>query len=145
MTKTGIGRAAWVLLAVVAGVGGYAAGHRQGHQRMIGALQIEAAGNLTQRIEALSLLRMSDVSAAIVRLESEADLLTQTIAQNPGADKHALAYVKTYLSVAPPSPSRAKELSTALEGVPVLEPGKCQSALKTLLLSARGGSAEQAR
>ncbi len=143
MTKTGIGRAAWVLLAIVAGVGGYAAGSRQGHQTMIRELQTEAAGNLTQRIEVLSALRMGDSLSAIVRLESEADQLTQTIAQNPGADQHALAYEKTYLSVAPPSPDRAKELSTALEGVPVVEPGKCNSALKALLLSAKGGSAEQ--
>jgi len=101
-------------------------------------MQAEAAGNLTQRIEVLSLLRMGEMPTAILRLESEADQLTRTIALNPGAHQHALAYVKTYLSVAPPSPSRAKELSTALEGVPVLEPGKCNSALKALLLSAKG-------
>lgn len=86
---------------------------------------------------------MGEVPTAILRLESEADLLTRTIALNPGADQRVLAYVKTYLSVAPPSPSRAKELSTALEGVPVLDPSKCNTALKALLLSAKGGPAEQ--
>lgn len=110
---------------------------------MIRTLQVEAAGNLAQRIEALSLLRTGDVPAAILRLESEADLLTRTIAANPGADQRVLAYMKTYLSVAPPSPSRDKALSTALEGVPVLEPSKCNTALKALLLSAKGGSTGQ--
>jgi hypothetical protein len=109
---------------------------------MIASLQIEAAGNLTQRIEALSLLRMGDVTAAILRLESEADQLTQGIALNPGADKRVLAYVKTYLSVAPPAPSRAKELSTALDGVPTLDPSQCKTALKALLLSVKRGPTE---
>jgi hypothetical protein len=143
MARTGIGRAVWVLLAIAAGVSGYAAGSRQGHQTTIRALQTEAAGNLTQRIEVLSLLRMGDAPTDILRLESEADQLTRTIALNPGADRRVLAYVKAYLSVAPPSPSRAQELSTALEGVPVLEPGKCNSALKALLLSAKRGPAER--
>src|SRR5580765_4134761 len=133
----------WVLVAIVAGASGYAAGSRHGHQATIRSLQTEAAGNLTQRIEVLSLLRMGEVPPAILRLESEADQLTRTIALNPGADQRVLAYVKTYLSVAPPSPSRAKELSTALERVPVLEPSKCNSALKALLLSAKSGPAEQ--
>lgn len=143
MARTGIGRAAWVLLAIAAGVAGYAAGSRQGHQAAIRALQTEAAGNLTQRIEVLSLLRMGEVPTAVLRLEGEADQLTRTIALNPGADQRALAYVKTYLSVVPPSPSRAKALSTALEGVPVLAPSKCDTALKALLLSAKGGKAER--
>lgn len=139
------GWAAGVFLTIVAGAGGYAVGSRQSHQAMITTLQTEAAGNLTQRIEALSLLRMDDVPAAILRLESEADQLTRSIASNRGADQRALAYVKTYLSVAPPTPSRAAELSSALEGVPVLEPGKCSTALKALLLSPKGGSPEQRR
>jgi hypothetical protein len=109
---------------------------------MIQALQVEAAGNLTQRIEALSLLRLGDAQGAIAQLESEADTATTSIAQNPGADRRVLTYMKTYLSVAPPSPARAQALSTALEGVPVLEPGKCKTALKALLLSAKGGSGE---
>jgi hypothetical protein len=143
MAKTAIGRAAWVLLAIAAGGAGYAAGQRQVHQAAIAMMHAEAAGNLTQRIEALSLLRMAEVPAAIDRLESEADQLTRTIAVNSGADKRALAFVKTYLSVAPPSPSRAEELSAILEDVPVLEPGECSSALKALLLSARGEAAGQ--
>ena len=129
--------AAWILLAIVAGGTGFAVGQRQGHQRMIGLLQIEATGNLIQRIETLSLLRVGDVPGAINRLESEADTLTVSMAANPGADKDALAYMKTYLSVAPVSPDRDKALSAALAGVPVLEPGKCNTGLKALLLSAR--------
>ena len=143
MSGTTVTRAVWILLAVVTGVGGYAIGSRQGHQSMISALQVEAAGNLTQRIETLSRLRIGDVPAAILQLESEADLVTQNIANNAGADQRVLAYMKTYLSVAPPSPAREKELSNALAGVPVLEPGKCKTALKALLLSTKGGPAER--
>ena len=99
-------------------------------------LQVNAAGNLIQRIETLSLLRVGDVPGAINRLESEADSLTVSMAANPGADQYAIAYMKTYLSVAPLSPDRDKALSAALAGVPVLEPGKCNTGLKALLLSA---------
>jgi hypothetical protein len=101
----------------------------------MGFLQMEAAGNLSQRIETLSLLRMGDASGAIKSLESEADVLTVNIANNLGADRSVLAHMKTYLSVAPPSTEREKALSSALAGVPVLEPGKCSSALKALLFS----------
>jgi hypothetical protein len=135
-TRTGFRMAAWILLAVATGVGGYAVGRRDGHASLMGFLQMEAAGNLSQRIETLSLLRMGDASGAIKSLESEADVLTVNIANNQGADRSVLAHMKTYLSVAPPSPEREVALSAALAGVPVLEPGKCSTALKSLLLSA---------
>jgi hypothetical protein len=102
---------------------------------MIDFLQINAAGNLTQRVEVLSLLRMGDVSGAITQLETEADSLTVSMAANRGADRQALAYVKTYLSVAPPSPARAGRLSPALEGVPILKLDQCNTALRALLAS----------
>lgn len=104
---------------------------------MIDLLQINAAGNLTQRVEVLSRLRLGDVSGAITQLETEADSLTVTMAANPGVDRQALAYVKTYLSVAPPSPARAQRLSPALEGVQTLKLDQCQTALKALLVSAK--------
>jgi hypothetical protein len=137
MAKTGIRIAAWVLLAIVAGGVGYLAGSSRQIRASIRTLQVEARGNLIQRIETLSLLRMGDVPGAIDRLESEADRLTVSMAANPGADEHAIAYMKTYLSVAPPSPDRERALSAALAGVPVLEPGRCNSGLRALLLSAR--------
>jgi hypothetical protein len=86
---------------------------------------------------------MGDVPAAIGRLESEADQLTRSIAGNPGADQRVLSYMKTYLSVVPPSPARARELSPALEGVPVLDPSQCKTALQALLLSAKTGRLNQ--
>ena len=137
MARTAISRAAWILLAIATGVTGLAVGQRQGHQGMIRLLQVEAPGNLTQRIEVLSFLRIGDAPEAINRLESEADTLTRTIALNPSADQRALAFMKTYLSVAPPSASREKQLSSALKGVPVLQPGQCNSGLKALFLSAK--------
>jgi hypothetical protein len=135
MAGTGIRTAAWILLAIVAGAVGYLAGSSRQIQTTIQMLQVNASGNLIQRIEALSLIRTGDVPAAITRLESEADTLTTSMAANAGADQRALAYMKTYLSVAPPSPDRDKGLSVALAGVPVLEPGECNTGLKALLLS----------
>ena len=137
MASTGIRIAAWILLALATGLVGFAVGQRRGHQAMIGSLQIEAAGNLNQRIETLSSLRVGNVQAAINRLETEAEVLTVTIANNPGADQRILAYMKTYLSVVPVSPDRAKKLSPVLAGVPVLEPGNCQTGLRALLLSVK--------
>lgn len=119
------------------------AGRSQQIRAMIQILQAEAGGNLTQRVEVLSLLRMGDVSGAITRLESEADILTVNIAANRGADRQALAYVKTYLSVAPPSPARAQRLSSALEGVSTLRLDQCRTALRALLVAATGGAAEE--
>ena len=83
------------------------------------------------------MLRVGNAQGAINRLESESDLLTETIAKNPDADKRVLSYMKTYLSVAPPSPDRDKMLSPALAGVPILEPVNCQTGLRELLLSAK--------
>lgn len=139
MAAARIRRAAWVALAVAAAAAGYLAGSRQGHQATIRALQTEAAGNLTQRIEALSLLQTGDVPTAIMRLEEEADQLTLSIASNDGADRRVLASAKAYRSVVPPPPSRAEELSAVFEAVPTLDPSQCSSALRTLLLS-EGGS-----
>ena len=106
--------AAWILLATVAGGVGFVAGRSRQIEAMIKTLQMEAGVNVIQRIETLSLLRMGDVPGAINRLESEAGTLTVSIAANPGADQHAIAYMKTYLSVAPVSPDRDKALSAAL-------------------------------
>ena len=126
-----------VALLVVAGGVGFVAGRSRQIQATIKTLQMEAASDVILRIETLSLLRMGDVAGAINRLESEAAELTANMAKNPGADQHALAYMRTYLSVAPVSPDRYKALSVALAGVPVLEPGKCKTELKALLLSAK--------
>ncbi len=145
MARIGISRIGWTILAIVGAAGGYALGLRQGREELIQSLQIEAGGNLTQRIETLSQLRLGDAPAAILQLESEADQLAQSIALNSGADRRVLAYFKTYLTVAPPSPARAKSLSTALEGVSTLDPSQCKTALQALLLSTRSGSAESRR
>lgn len=137
MAKAVIKTATWILLAIVAGGVGYVAGGSRQIQATITTLQMEAAADVILRIETLSLLRMGDVPGAINRLESEASELTVNMAKNPGADQHALAYMKTYLSVAPLSPDRDQALSAALAGVPVLEPGKCKTELRALLLSAK--------
>ena len=139
MMRIAPSRASWVFLtpviAALAGGSGFLWGRGQQIRGTINLLQIEAAGNLNQRIEVLSLLRTGDVSGAITQLESEADNLTVSVAANQGADRQALAYVKTYLSVAPPSPARAQRLSPALEGVPTLRLEQCRTALRALLVA----------
>jgi hypothetical protein len=137
MAKTGIRIVAWILLAVITGASGYVLGRWQGHGALMGMLQAEAAGNLVQRIETLSLLRLGNTTAAIAQLESETDTLAVTIANNQGADQRALSLMKTYLSVAPPSPARDKALSGVLAGASVLSPGTCTTALKELVLSSQ--------
>lgn len=62
-----------ILVGLAAVVAAFAVGQQQGHAAMITSLQVEAAGNLSQRIETLSLLRIGDTTAAIHRLETEAD------------------------------------------------------------------------
>ena len=145
MAGTRFGPIAWGLVAVAAAGAGYLAGNQRGHAATIAALQTEAAGNLSQRVEALSLLRLEDVPAAISRLEAEADKLGRSIAQNPYADQRVLAVLKTYLTVAPPSAARAATLSPALEGVPILEPSQCDTGLKRLLLAKQGEPIGQPR
>ena len=56
VASIGVRRAAWASFAMAAGIAGFAAGEHQQHHLMIGMLQTEAAGNLTQRVETLSLL-----------------------------------------------------------------------------------------
>ncbi len=140
MAKTTLTTAAWISLSVVIGVGGFVFGKGLGFKAVVQRMQLEAAGNLSQRIEVLSMLQMGDVSAAITQLEREADLLTTGIAANPGANTRVLAAVKTYLSVAPPSAARAAALSSALSGVSVLQPRNCATALRALLESGNKGA-----
>jgi len=145
MAKKTLIVAAWILLSVATGVGGLLFGRGLGFSDVVKRMQQEAAGNLSQRIEVLSMLQMGNVTSAITQLEREADLLTTGIASNPGANTRVLAYVKTYLSAAPPSPSRATALSAALAGVSVLEPSNCKTALRTLLESKKKGSGVPSR
>ena len=145
--RIAFGRASWIVmtLVVAAAAGGFGFMWGRGQQiwANIAVLQGDAAGNLTQRVEVLSLLRMGDVSGAITQLERETDSLTVSMAANPGVDRPALAYVKTYLSVAPPSPARAQRLSPALEGVPTLKLEQCRTALRALLVAAQERAGKQ--
>jgi hypothetical protein len=92
-------------------------------------LQSEAAGNLTQRLEALSLLRLDEATAAIARLEDEADQLALSIAANGGADRRALISAKAYRTVVPPA-ARRDELNALFAALPPPEPAHCDSALR---------------
>jgi hypothetical protein len=89
MATRSFGRLLWIL-AVVAAIGvGYLAGLQEGQKRAVRMLQTEATGNLTQRVEALSLLQLGQVSRAVAQLEQEADQLTLSIAGNQDADRRA--------------------------------------------------------
>jgi hypothetical protein len=122
-----------VVLAAIAF--GYLAGLLQGQKQMMRMLQTEAAGNLTQRVETLSLLRLGDVSKAIANLEQEADQLTLGIAGNQGADRRVLLTAKAYRSVVPPPMSRASDLAAVFDPLPTPKPSECGSALQLLLKS----------
>lgn len=124
-----------VFLVIVSGIGGYAVGSRQWYRWATDMFQLEAKGTLVQKIEELSFLKMGDVDSAVRQLESEADLLTVAVARNPGQNKEVLSYVKTYLSLVPPSEERARVLSSYLEGLPTLKPNQCKTALNALMKS----------
>jgi hypothetical protein len=130
-------RAVWMIVAAACAVGGYATGNRQMHGWAIGMMQREASGQLTQRIEALSQLRLGDTNGAAAQLDAEVDTLIVGMSRNAGADRQALASAKTYFSVVPPSPDRADVLSPLLADVPVLAPGQCTNALSALLRAQR--------
>jgi hypothetical protein len=129
----------WIAFAVLCGTIGYGAGLRRGQRWLLGEFQASNQAQLTLRVETLSLLQLGETAHAILSLEGEADGLARTIAgakrlsENLANDQHALSYYKTYLDAVPPSPDRARELAFALEGLPLIQPGKCQNNLKALL------------
>lgn len=123
----------WLFVALAGIAFGYLAGLRQGQQQTMRMLQAEAAGNLTQRVETLSLLRLGDVSKATAHLEQEADQLTLGIARNQGADRRVLLTAKAYRSIVPAPASRAKDLSAVFDTLPTPKPSDCGSALQLLL------------
>lgn len=131
-----------VLLVIAVGVG-YLAGIRQGQISTDEWLRREAEGNLTQRIEALSLLRIGDTPAAIERLEAQADQLTLGLARNADDHRAVLAMAKAYRKIAPPPASREKELAAVFAPLPDLRPGQCSTALRKLMLSAEGRAADK--
>jgi hypothetical protein len=55
----------WLFVVLASIALGYLAGLHQGQQHTFSRLQVEAAGNLTQRVETLSSLRLGDVSKAL--------------------------------------------------------------------------------
>lgn len=130
-------------LTVLAGAAGYLAGVWRGQSATMEALQREAAGNLTQRIEVLSLLRTGDEPLAITWLEEEADQLTLSIASNRFADRRVLSAAKTYRSVIPPPSSREQELAALFATLPVLDPSQCTTALRKLLLTGTGSAQDE--
>jgi hypothetical protein len=119
-------------MLLVAGVATatYLAGLYQGQRRGIQMLQAEAAGNLTQRLEALSLLRLGEATAAVAGLEDEADQLALSIATNAAADRRVLISAKAYRSVVPPTAARRDELNALFATLPAPEPAHCDSALR---------------
>ena len=127
-----------MLLVVAVATSTYLAGLYQGQRRAIQMLQVEAAGNLTQRLEALSLLRLGDSSAAIARLEGEADQLALSIAATAAADRRVLVSAKAYRSVVPPPAARRDELNALFATLPAPEPAHCAASLQRFVFGSRG-------
>ena len=139
MATRSFGRLLWIM-AVVAAIGvGYLAGLHEGQKRAVRMLQTEATGNLTQRVEALSLLQLGQVSRAVAQLEQEADQFTLSIAGNQGADRRVLLAAKAYRTVVPPPPTSASDLAAVFDTIPTPKPSECGTALQ-LLLKTRGTS-----
>ena len=132
MAPTRRSRVQFVVILMVAAAG-YLVGLQRGQSATMRALQVEAAGNLSQRIEVLSLLRTDEPLAAISRLEEEADQLTLTIGANAEADREVLVTAKAYRSAVPPPPSRQAQLAAVFAALPDPQPNKCSSALQKLL------------
>ena len=120
-----------VILMVAAA--GYLVGLQRGQVATMRALQAEAAGNLSQRIEVLSLLRTDASLAAISRLEEEADQLAVSMGANATPNRDALVQAKAYRSAVPPPPARERELAAVFATVPDPKPSECSSALQKLL------------
>jgi len=140
MAVTGLKRLRWLILVVIVGAAGYLGGLRQGQISTDEWLRREAEGNLTQRIEALSLLRIGDITEAIARLEGEADQLTLGLARNAEGHRAVLAMAKAYRRIAPPPASHEKELTAVFASLPDLKPGQCSNALQKLMLIAQDRS-----
>lgn len=130
----------WILTMVLAVLAGFAFGNRRASADTLSALQTEAEGNLTQRIEVLSLLRTDSLSRAIQMLEEQTDYLITTIAANPGHNRDALVMAKAYRMAVPPPASRAEELNRVFSQLPVPRREQCLPALRILIERTPAGS-----
>lgn len=125
---TGIG----ICLALLIGSTiGYAVGNQKGRSTALRMLTIEAGGNLTQRLEVLSLMRSGNPDRAITELEDQVDTLTLTLAANRVQPK-VLSTVKAYRAIIP-SHDRRAELDAILADVPDLGDADCPSAVRAFL------------
>jgi len=129
-----------MVAVILSALVGYLVGLRQGTASQMTALHREAAGNLRQRVEALSLLRTGEPSKAINALEEEVDQLVLTISANEGHEEEALLPAKAYRSVVPPPASRAKALEATFTRLPAPKADQCSPALRRLMAS--GGSSK---
>lgn len=122
-----------IVLVVAAAVGvGFAAGRLDQNRLLMTTLLIEATGDLTQRIELLSLLRAGDSNQAIRQLENQVDTLVESLAAN-GVERSALAAAKAYRKVVPPPPERREAMAAIFKSVPDVKMEHCATGLRQLL------------
>ena len=124
---------AWTVAVALAALIGFSAGSSRGVGRCLEALGTEAAGNLVQRIEALSLIRTGDTAEALTGLEAQVDHLALTLAASSGQHNAALSIAKAYRQAVPAQGSTSDELAMVLSRLPAPEPRYCSPALRTLM------------
>jgi hypothetical protein len=124
---------AWTVAVALAALIGFSAGSSRGVERCLEALGTEAAGNLVQRVEALSLIRTGDTPEALSALEAQVDPLALTLAANSGEHNAALLIAKAYRRAVPAQGSTKDALAIVLAGLPTPEPRFCSPALRKLM------------
>jgi hypothetical protein len=132
------------VLALVAGLGGYALGHRAALRQTLPMLAADTQFNVAQRIESLAKLRLGDTAGAVADLEAVVDVgVVNTLQWRAWSDleppvQRSIQLAKAYHSKFPSSSNAV--LDGLLKPVPVLEAQSCSPALRMLLEQPGGGA-----
>jgi len=124
-------------LTVVSFLVGLAVGHHGTFDWVMGYLQNEVEGNLTQRVETLARLRTGDEAGAISFLEDSIDRATVNLATNrPWTEmspqtQNALAWAKLYREAFPAAADA--EVTRVLEKIPMPDVRDLSPAVRQLL------------
>ena len=132
------------VLVLVAGLGGYALGHRAALRQALPMLAADTQFNVAQRIESLAKLRLGDTAGAVADLEAVVDAgVVNTLQWRAWSDleppvQRSIQLAKAYHSKYPSSADAS--LNGLLQSVPVLDAQSCSPALRTLLEQSNPGA-----
>jgi len=128
----------WTGLFLVLVLGGFCVGYVVAHNQEFSTgmerLRVETAGNITMRVQALSLLRTGDIDGAIKSIEDSMDQgirtlpLSQDYAQLPSGSQRSLMVAKIYRTAFPP---KSADVASTLAPVPLIsaDHNYCSAAL----------------